>query len=398
MFYTTAPTRRVALQGSLAALVAGCRADEPLDTGSLGSETPVGAAFESLLPFVDEEERALEVLTGAGLDGRLLTDLSTLESEGLIQANARFYVRTARSALLETSETSPAWSVVLDGLVAEAVVLDIEDVRALAVPQGVVQFECSGNAGFGGFGLMSAAEWDGAPLADLLALVTPEAGAEYVRVTGFDTYPDPSETSEAGASWVFARSDLEAAGAFLATRMNGEDLPPDHGFPVRLVVPGWYGCCNIKWVEEIAAVGEDELPTVQMQEFAARTHQPGEPELAKDYIPAVIDVAAVVLRVELWREPDGGAVYRVVGVTWGGPIPANELDLLLGSGSIQRVAVSPPRIDGRGWSLWEAFWRPATAATYAVSLSVPDPAIRTRRLDTGYYTRFVAIPEGSAPA
>ena len=89
----------------------------------------------------------------------------------------------------------------------------------------------------------------------------------------------------AGASWVLPIAALNSLGAFLAVRMNGEPLPPDHGMPVRLVVPGWYGCAWIKWVIAIRLVGADEPATTQMKEFAGRTHQTARHDLARDYVP-----------------------------------------------------------------------------------------------------------------
>ena len=65
------------------------------------------------------------------------------------------------------------------------------------------------------------------------------------------TTASASGRSIPGASWVFPLDTLDKLGAFLAVRMNGEPLPLDHGAPVRLVVPGWYGCAWIKWVNEI---------------------------------------------------------------------------------------------------------------------------------------------------
>src|SRR5438034_9585635 len=76
-----------------------------------------------------------------------------------------------------------------------------------------------------------------------------------------------------GASWAFSPEQLEKAGAFLATELNGQPLPKDHGAPVRLVVPGWYGCTSIKWVNEITLVREEVEATSQMLEYAARTLQ-----------------------------------------------------------------------------------------------------------------------------
>ena len=105
--------------------------------------------------------------------------------------------------------------------------------------------------------------------------------------------------------------------------MNDGDLPPEHGAPVRLIVPNWYGCSCIKWVSRIDLVGDEEPATSQMREFAARTHQRGMPALARDYEPAVIDLAALPVRVERWRVDDR-LVYRVVGIRWGGTAAARR--------------------------------------------------------------------------
>src|SRR6185369_9127809 len=126
-------------------------------------------------------------------------------------------------------------------------------------------------------------------------------GATRVLVSDFDEYAAPYDPAHStpGASWIFSFEQL--ATAFLATRMNGEALPEDHGAPVRLFVPGWYGCACIKWVNAIALVDDTAEATSQMQEYASRTGQTGVPALAKDYLPGVIDQAAMPVRVEQWR-------------------------------------------------------------------------------------------------
>ena len=106
--------------------------------------------------------------------------------------------------------------------------------------------------------------------------------------------------------------------------MNGEPVPADHGKPVRLAVPGWYGCAWIKWVNEIRLVGPDEPATSQMVEFADRTHQSEPHKLARDYAPADIQTAATPVRVEKRKGPNG-LEYRIVGIVWGGTKPVDRL-------------------------------------------------------------------------
>jgi DMSO/TMAO reductase YedYZ molybdopterin-dependent catalytic subunit len=208
-------------------------------------------------------------------------------------------------------------------------------------------------------------------------------------------------TSFPGASWIFSRADLQRA--LLAVRMNGAPLPPDHGLPVRLVVPGWYGCACIKWVDRIELVPDDSRATTQMREFAARTHQPLPPSvltsistgtaLARDFTPAVIDTAAMPVRVEKWIV--GGRVeYRVVGIVWGGTKPTNALSIRFRTnGPWTRVDDCPMPASALTWSVWTHTWRPTEIGRYQIVLRVHDPSIRTRRLDLFFYVREIDVDE-----
>ena len=216
------------------------------------------------------------------------------------------------------------------------------------------------------------------------------AGVTRLLVSGFDQYSQLSERSTPGASWIFSFDELERSGAFLATGLNGAPLPADHGAPVRLVVPGWYGCTCIKWVNELRFVGEDEPATSQMREFASRTHQSGTPELARDYLPAEIDLAAMPVRVEKWLV-SGAIHYRVVGVQWGGAARTDKLEIRFGEGSWESICMT--NVSAAPWALWEHPWRPPATGVYVITLRTTDPSIRTRRLDAGYYLREVAIDQ-----
>jgi hypothetical protein len=228
-------------------------------------------------------------------------------------------------------------------------------------------------------------------LARVLDRVRPASPVHRVLVSGVDHEASAARTSVPGASWIFARSDLDRA--LLATRMNGTPLPADHGAPLRLIVPGWYGCACIKWVNRIELVTDDAPATAQMREFAARTHQKGVPALARDYESAVIDTAAMPVRVEKWT--DGGRVfYRVVGIIWGGAKPTNALSIRFKSGTPWvRVEHCPLPESTLTWSLWSHTWRPEAPGRYQIVLKVDDRTIRTRRLDVFFYVREVDIAE-----
>jgi DMSO/TMAO reductase YedYZ molybdopterin-dependent catalytic subunit len=323
---------------------------------------------------------------GPGLDARMFTDLGDLAPEMLITPSSRVFIRT--TAPPEVAARLAQWSVVAGGTA-----LSLGALTAQARPMGAHLIECAGNTDPQNFGLMSAAEWDGVPLADVVKQLRPDASAFGVRISGLDHEAQVSRQSIAGASWVFSLEVLERLGAFFAVRMNGEPLPPDHGAPVRLVVPGWYGCTWIKWVNDIRLVGPDEPATSQMREFAGRTHQTGVPERARDYAPASIDMAAMPIRIEK-RRVNGRVQYRVIGIVWGGDRTIDRLMIRFSSEEQWKpFEICPAQRTHRTWSLWEYRWKPERTGVHDIVLKTADPRIRTRRLDVYFYSRRVRIDE-----
>jgi DMSO/TMAO reductase YedYZ molybdopterin-dependent catalytic subunit len=331
-----------------------------------------------------------QVVGGDGLDARLFTDLSRIQPDRLITPSAEVFVRTTAPPALR--ETPQRWSIPLQGFTGGRSV-EIEELRRQARNMGPHLIECAGNTDPDNFGLMSVAEWEGVPLANVLATAGIPSGADAVVVSGVDDVATPSRSSNAGASWVLPVSAVERRGAFLAVGMNGAPLPPDHGAPVRLVVPGWYGCSWIKWVNDIRVAATDEPSTLQMLEFSRRTHQNGLPAVARDYEPPVIDLAATPIRVEK-RRVGGRLEYRIVGIVWGGDRVVDRLTIRFKAGEPPvPFPLCPAPKTHVMWSLWEYRWRPAEPGIYHIVLGAADPAIRTRRLDISFYIRRVVIDE-----
>ncbi len=326
---------------------------------------------------------------GPGLDARQITDLSRLHPDRLITPSNDVFVRTERPPAV--ARRSRPWRIATTGLLAREGSLTIEELTRLSRPMGTHLLECAGNNNPANFGLMSVAAWDGVPLVDILSRLQPSTSATAVIVTGIDHEAGRSALSVAGAGWVLPLAALDRLGAFLALRMNGEPLPPDHGMPVRLVVPGWYGCAWIKWVDGLRLGGAEEPATSQMKEFAGRTHQSARHDLARDYAPADIHAAAMPIRVETRRTPDG-LHYRIVGIVWGGDRPGDRLEIRCGrDGAWTPVALCRPRPSTRIWTLWEYRWSPPGEGIYRIELRIADPSVPQRRLASGYYVRDVRI-------
>ena len=332
-------------------------------------------------------------LLGSGLDARLFTDLSTLGQQSTIESALRtpqsaFFVRTAAPPALPLADT---WALTIAGPGAAPTSLRLRDLDSRVGASQRVLLECSGNADQSNYGLMSTADWEGIPIEAVLDRIPPSSGASRVLVSGIDDDTRTWRTSIAGASWIFTRDELQRA--ILAVRMNGAPLTRDHGFPVRLIVPGWYGCSCIKWVDRIELIPDDATATTQMLEFSARTHQHAGARLAREFVPAVIDTAAMPVRVETWLA-NGRLEYRIAGIIWGGSTPTSALSIRFKANQPWvKVDTCPAPASTLTWSLWSHTWRPDAPGRYQIVLRVDDPAIRTRRLDLFFYVREIAIDE-----
>ena len=346
--------------------------------------TPLG-----VVGFSDEGRAPLEETIGAELDGRLFTDLSKLTPENSVTPTSSFYVRTRASKLMDTDKP---WSIELGGMIEKASSLAVQELEKTARPMGLHLMECAGNSRSAHFGMLSVADWDGTPLEGILENAKGKPQGTRILISGFDQYAGESKSSVPGASWIFTREQLKSSRAFLATKMNGQPLTVDHGAPVRLVVPWWYGCACIKWVNAITMVGDDAEATSQMQEYAGRTMQNGIPAFAKEYAPALLDIAAMPIRVEKWRV-NGKVKYRVAGIQWGGSHPIEGLEIQFNRDE-EYVPVEAFQAGGNDtWNFWIQGWAPQKPGRYLIQLRLKGASHAARRLDSGYYLRSVEITE-----
>ena len=342
-----------------------------------------------IVPFSDEGRAPVSQALGEELDGRLFTNLSLLSPENAVTPLNDFYIRTRASKLLETGKD---WTVGLGGLIEKPITLHLDELSKSASPMGLHLMECAGNSRSAHFGLLSVAEWDGVPIAKVLQNVKPSATNYRILISGFDHYSRESNSSVPGASWIFTFDQLQSSGAFLATKMNGQLLTPNHGFPVRLFVPGWYGCSCIKWVNEISFVPSEAPATSQMLEYAGRTMQEGIPKLAQDYRPATMDLAAMPIRIEKWFV-NGKIEFHVVGIQWGGAQPIDGLEIQFNAGE-NYVPVAEFHFSSiNTWNFWKQIWTPSSSGRYLIRLRPQNFVVEARRLRSGYYARSVDITD-----
>jgi len=342
-----------------------------------------------VLPFFDEGNAPLSTPLGGELDGRFFTDLSKVSLENPITSSADFYVRTRASKLLDVTRS---WSIQIRTPSKGSLTFLAGDLEKRSRPMGIHLMECAGNSRSAHFGMLSVADWDGVLVGEVLERAEMEKSNRQILISGFDRYFAESRSSTPGASWIFPLDQLLSSRAFLATKMNGRPLAIDHGAPVRLVVPSWYGCACIKWVNEIAFVSDDVAATSQMQEYAGRTNQYGMPALAREYRPALITYGALPVRVEKWLL-DSKLRFHVSGIHWGGTRPIEDLEIRFNPGEDFVPVGNFEKSSGDSWGLWSHDWLPTKAATYTIRLRLKDKSLAARRLDSGYYERSVEIKE-----
>jgi DMSO/TMAO reductase YedYZ molybdopterin-dependent catalytic subunit len=152
----------------------------------------------------------------------------------------------------------------VDGAVREPLQLRLDEIRALPPRSLVVTLECAGNgrafldppvAGEQWrMGAVSTAEWTGASLRTVIEMAGPRASAVEVLCVGADT----GTPADVGTPVAYERSlpiaDALRDDVLLAYAMNGDDLPAEHGAPLRLVVPGWYGMASVKWLTRLSVL------------------------------------------------------------------------------------------------------------------------------------------------
>lgn len=195
-----------------------------------------------------------------------LDDLNAAAPLERLQADAMpvdsFYTRSNFEVPGVDAET---WRLKVGGLVTEPAILSLEDVRAFGEVTKVVTLECAGNGRIlmepipsgapWGLGAVSVAEFTGAPLAAVLRAAGPADETVEFVFTGLDrgsVEPEGEVNYAFGLDATTALSD----GPMLVWAMNGEPLTPEHGAPLRLLVPGAYGMNSVKWLAGITAIDE----------------------------------------------------------------------------------------------------------------------------------------------
>jgi DMSO/TMAO reductase YedYZ molybdopterin-dependent catalytic subunit len=350
-------TRRGILRGGLAAAGLGV-------LGVPDWALPLVAQGETLVPFTDLPET---VNVAPSPDRRVL-DIRKID--GPFTPRDQFYTIQHYG---HPQVDPAAFRLKVSGLIERPLSLSLDELRGLRPAELVAGFECSGNRR-PLQGLSSNGRWSGVPLRTVLerAGVKPEA-REFVFF-GADRGKEEVEfrTQKFEVEQQFGRSltreQALSSEPFLAYALNGEPLSVHQGFPLRLIVPGWYGVANVKWLSEIHAQAEQYLGKYQARWY--RTLR-GE-MIAGELKWTEAAVTRMQLKSFIARVTRDGARHRVLGVVLNDGTPVKTVEVRVDDGPWRAATIDAATSARYSWKLFTYVWDGATPGEHTLVSRVID--------------------------
>ncbi len=286
-----------------------------------------------------------------------------------------------------------SWSVGVTGFVERPGDFSLQQLREMPSRTVTMTLECAGNSRIflnpkvGGLqwelGAVGNCEWTGVPLAQVLEQVGVKVGAVEVVLEGADCGEIKKEPVSPGKI-SYARS-LPLAKALsseviLAYQMNGEDLTPPHGYPLRAIVPGHYGMASVKWLNRIVVIDREFRGYFQTADYTYWERRNG---LAIQLLPVrEIEVKAEIARPALYETLTADSVYRIFGAAWAGESEIVKVEVSFDKGqSWQTAQMLGPSIH-YAWRLWNFHWHvPSQPGRYTVMARATDACGRTQPME-----------------
>jgi DMSO/TMAO reductase YedYZ molybdopterin-dependent catalytic subunit/glyoxylase-like metal-dependent hydrolase (beta-lactamase superfamily II) len=298
---------------------------------------------------------------------------------GVVMPNARFYVRNHFATPVLDAAT---WRLEVGGLVTRPLRLGYRDLRKLRSQTAVVTLECAGNGRSmlsppaegeqWRLGAVSTAEWTGVPLAEVLDRAGVSAEAAAVVFRGADQGTVDGLAEPVWFERALSLDDARGSEALLAYAMNGEPLPVEHGYPVRLIVPGWYAVASVKWLTHIEVIASPFQGFFQTQRYVYEREQEGRTVLERMRLQQVRS---------LITEPGPGDLTAgdliVRGVAWSGAAPIATVEVSVDDGPWQHAQLVGDR-SRHSWQWWELPTRIDQPGSATLRARATDLAGRTQ--------------------
>lgn len=335
----------------------------------LADSSPLEVGRVSAASTFEIEELRLAARNHAGFTELLDRDVTPIGAHYLV---VHFDIPTIEPA---------SYRLDVDGRVRQALSLSMQALRERTAITRRVTLECAGN----GRSLMSprlvsqpwitdgvgTAEWTGVPLRELLDEAGLVEGAIEVAFFGRDRGLHGGVEHEYGRSLTI--DEATADGVLLAYEMNGQPLPPQHGYPLRLVVPGWYGMASVKWLDRIVALDRPFEGPQQalLYRYTASADDPGEPVTRMNPRSALVPPGI----------PDGSTRRRHVtagrvslaGKAWSGYGPIVAVEVSADRGATWWAAEVEPQTSEFAWQTFRFAWR-ADVGRYGLASRATDAA------------------------
>jgi DMSO/TMAO reductase YedYZ molybdopterin-dependent catalytic subunit len=321
---------------------------------------------------------------------------SFLTPTGLFYIRSHFAVPTLELA---------AYQLRIDGAVRNPFSLSYKELRDMPSETRVATLECAGNGRVflvpqvegaqWELGAVGNAEWTGVPLQALLERAGLEPDACEIVFEGADR-GTPAEKPVPPGSITYARSlprrKAMQPEVLIAYQMNGHDLPPDHGYPVRAVVPGHFGMASVKWLTRIHAVREPFGGYWQTSDYGYWDRLDG--------LPVRRPLGELMLKSEIARPREyetlaPSQIYTIAGIAWAGETEVTEIAVSTDGGQTWAGAefLDPPQ--RYAWRRWQLDWRtPETPGRYTLLSRAKDAngRVQPERHDPSYGSYVINHP------
>lgn len=283
---------------------------------------------------------------------------------------------------------SATWRLSVGGLVHRPLTVSLEDLRTRATVTIPVTMECAGN----GRALLSprpvsqpwlleavgTAEWTGTPLRPILEEAGLNQGATEILFTGIDRGIDGGIEQDYERS--LALDEAMRDDVILAYGMNGQPLLPQHGAPLRVIVPGWYGMTHVKWLRSITVLDRPFLGYQQAEAYRWRTDEEDEGKAVTRMLPRSLLVPPGIPDFFTRVRYMASSTWLLEGRAWSGWGPVERVEVSLDGGDSwrdARVGDPPAR---HAWVPWTFEWA-AHPGEYEVCSRATDASGRTQSVD-----------------
>ncbi|MDA1082671.1 MAG: molybdopterin-dependent oxidoreductase [Gemmatimonadetes bacterium] len=307
----------------------------------------------------------------ANFNPRGALDSRTLDASSFITPNESFYLVQHYG----TPQVDAAnYRLKLTGLFNKPLELTLDELKKRPRFEQIVGFECGGNSNASLNRLAGNARWTGTRLRDLLRDAGLDRTAHEVVFFGADKGMETVTHGRGGPQEVeqhFGRSltpdDAMRPEVIIAWEMNGVPLPPIHGFPVRLVVPGWYGVANVKWMDHIHAQDSRYVGRFMSRDYVTlKGEQVGDKTIWNESLVARIRVKSMVARLTR-----SGTRYTAHGFALAGALPFRSIEVRVDDGPWQRAKLHSANTE-HSWQLFTHQWSGLAAGEHTIVSRATD--------------------------